>query len=196
MAERSGIEMIEELLNEVKAIRAEMKVLDQNIKKVANAVKLIELADKVLNTPMDSFGRANAAKPKAIAATPPEKPKAVAAKPPEKIAVAMEPAKAQNVRFNFQQEPKAAEAVCMCEGKMIISSGTNKTPLPDIAVKIFNDKDVLVKETKTNRAGVWMSKLPPGKYVASCDGKFAGKVLNPVNISFIVQDGMKKLEVK
>ena len=69
-------------------------------------------------------------------------------------------------------------------------------PLSQFDVKIFNEKDAAVKETKTNRAGHWVSHLAPGKYVVSFAGEVDGKKLAPVNKSFIVPDGVNEFEVQ
>ena len=69
---------------------------------------------------------------------------------------------------------------------MMVSVEGNIVPLQGINVKIFDENDKLVKQTKTNRAGHWMSQLPPGKYVALFDGKYGGKNLLQQNKNFIV----------
>ena len=192
MVERSGIDMLEELLKEVHTIRKELKVLDQNVKKVANSAKISEIATKALNTPLRDW-------------TVPSGSKRIeAAEAPKKIV------DKDNMRFNFevtdaskteQASPNRsvrteAPTSCMCQGKMVASAGTRTVPLPDLSVKIFNAKDILVKETKTNRAGNWMSQLPPGSYVVNIEGKFKGQALYPINLNFEVKPGMRKLEVK
>lgn len=52
---RSGIDMLEELIKEVKLMREEMKVLDHNIKRIANSTKVSELATKALGTPLEAW---------------------------------------------------------------------------------------------------------------------------------------------
>ena len=84
-------------------------------------------------------------------------------------------------------------------GKMVANAGGKIIPLIGVNVKIFNDQDVLVKETKTNRAGHWVSHLIPGNYVALFEGELDGKKLVPQNRNFIVPvslpEGQKELEI-
>jgi hypothetical protein len=51
----------------------------------------------------------------------------------------------------------------MVTGKVLSDEGK---PLPSIAVKIMNSDKKVIKETTTNRAGQWIAKLRPGKYIA------------------------------
>jgi hypothetical protein len=189
MKERSGMDMIADLLREVKLMRKEIKVLDQNIKKVANSAKISEIATKALQTPLKDWAKQSA-------------PKVEAVNPKELV-------KKENLRFKFEtvdasktNQPKPSRAKktvelgCLCQGKMIADYGGKAVPLPGLDVKIYNEKDSLVKETKTNKAGYWLSKLFPGNYVANIEGTFNGKALYPVNINFTVKPGMDKLEVK
>jgi len=187
MSERSGIDMISELLNEVRMLRKEVKILDQNIKKIANSTKVAEIASKALDTPLKDWVKPSSPKIEAIS---------------KKLI------DQKNLRFKFesvdasktkQESPNRANrkpTMCMCQGKMIITKDGKPIPLPDLSVKIFDDKDKLIKETKTNRAGTWMSQLPVGNYIANIEGKFNKQDLYPVNLPFIVKPGMQKLEVK
>ena len=86
--------------------------------------------------------------------------------------------------------------MCMCQGKMIITKNGKAVPLSGLSVKVFDDKDNIVKETKTNKAGTWLSQLPPGNYLVNIEGKFGGQDLYPVNLSFVVKRGETKKEVK
>jgi len=68
-------------------------------------------------------------------------------------------------------------------------------PLSSVSVKIYNEHDALIKETRTNRAGHWVSHLPPGKYVALFEGELNGKKLLPQNRNFLVPEGQTEFEV-
>lgn len=196
MTEKSGIEMLGELLKEVKRLNKKVDVLDRLVKQVANSAKISEIATAALNTPLKHW------------AQPASKPKAASAKAVGKNTVS-ENSAPTGLRFKFeptdasrlQQEPAnrssrpAAPTMCMCEGKMVASNKGKNVPLPNVNISIYNAKDALVKKTKTNRAGSWMSKLPPGRYVALCEGKFQGKDLYPININFEVKQGMERLEI-
>ena len=52
-------------------------------------------------------------------------------------------------------------------------------PIPEVNVTIHDDKDNVVKRTRTNRSGEWMAQLPPGKYAAECllEGRVNGNVV-------------------
>ena len=76
----------------------------------------------------------------------------------------------------------------MVSGKMIVGAGDKQVPLSGISVKIYNEQDKLVKETRTNRAGHWMSQLPSGKYIALFEGESGGKKLVPQNRMFKVPE--------
>jgi len=185
MKERSGIEMLSELLVEVKTLRKEVKVLEQNVKKIANATKVSEIATKALGTPLKDWIKPNNPTIEAVSGRSIDK---------------------KNLRFKFesvdasktkQEQPRFRKPImCMCQGKMIITKNGKSVPLSGLDVKIFDDKDNLTKETKTNKAGTWMSQLPPGNYIANIEGKFNNQDLYPVNLSFVVKKGMQKLEVK
>lgn len=195
---RSGIDMISELLKEVRLLRKEVKILDQNVKRIANSTKASEIADKILNTPLKDWVKANVSKPTVEAVSAAESNATSVNK--------------NNLRFGFetqdasklkQKQPSRAgrtteeiPTACMCHGKMIAEHKGKSVPLPDLSVKIFNDKDKLIKKTKTNRAGNWMSQLSAGNYVANIEGAFNGQPLYPVNLTFVVKPGISQLEVK
>lgn len=67
------------------------------------------------------------------------------------------------------------------EGKSI--SGVN--------VKVFNNNNHIVKETKTNRAGEWMCFLPPGKYGAEY---FLENIIQ-ANVSFNISSEQRLLRI-
>ena len=194
MKEKSGLDMLEELLYEVKRLRKELKVLDHKVAQIANSTKVVEIVDKVMGTKFEDWGRS---KPKAVAGAP--KPKAQAAVAPVKGIK----------NFNFEvtdaakieQEPVARRGrgevskPTLVSGKMITELNGKTVALSGLKVKVYNEKDTLVKETKTNRAGKWMSHLTPGRYVANIEGKYKNKDLVPINLMFEVKAGMKSLEV-
>ena len=179
--------MLSELLAEVKMLRREVKVLEQNVKRIANATKVAEIATKALNTPLKDWVKPNN---------------------PTIEAVSKKSINKKNLSFKFesmdasktkQEQPNRSRVkpkVCMCQGKMIITKDSKAVPLPGLPVKVFDDKDNIVKETKTNKAGTWMSQLPPGNYIVNIEGKFNGQDLYPINLPFVVKKGMQKLEVK
>ena len=197
MAERSGIDMLKELLREVHIMRNEIKVLDQNIKKIANSAKISEIATKALNTPLKDWTVPVpiSNKPKRIEAV--DAPKNIINKDNIRFNLEITDAsKTDQVTPNRSVREPTVPMLCMCQGKMVASAGSRTVPLPGLSVKIFDYKDNVVKKTKTNRAGNWMGQLPPGLYVVNIEGKFKGKSLYPVNLNFEVKPDMKTLEVK
>jgi hypothetical protein len=58
-------------------------------------------------------------------------------------------------------------------------------------VTIVNANNVVVKQTKTNRAGIWMSYLPPGHYSA----EFIKEGMQPSFKIFQVLEGQTETEV-
>lgn len=197
MSDKSGIEMLEELTHMVSRLEKRIEVMERNIKTIANTVKIAELVDRAIDTPLDGWARAN-------------KPTVKAIDPREEIKKVKE--KADKMRFNFEtndaakkkdgvqparrgvtaaaaEPPMKKPSNIMCKGKMLVEDGSGKkVPIPDLSVKIFDEKDKLIKETKTNRAGHWMSQLPSGKYVACYEGEYKGQKLVSVNKNFIVPD--------
>ena len=197
MTEKSGINMLEELVQEVRLMRKEIKVLEHNIKRIANSAKISELAAKAMGTPFEDWTRS-------------EKTSKSSIEPVNADDLAGSKINKKNIRFNFeptdasksnQVQPsrssrQPAVDSCMCQGKMVAEYKGSSVPLPGLDVKVYDDKDQLVKETKTNRAGMWMSKLMPGNYVANIEGKYGGQDLYPINLSFVVKPGVSKMEVK
>jgi len=58
-------------------------------------------------------------------------------------------------------------------------------PVPEVEVTIYDARNNVVKQTRTNRAGLWMAFLSPGKYGAEC--VLEGKVNE--NVIFTVKPG-------
>jgi len=110
-----------------------------------------------------------------------------------------EPSDASRIKQPSANRSSRGNKNIMVKGKMVTYDGDTQVPLPQISVKIFDEKDNLVKTTKTNRAGHWMSQLAPGKYVALFEGEFNNKALVPQNKMFEVpqelSDGQLEFEV-
>ena len=187
MKERSGIEMISELLAEVKMLRKEIKVLEQNVKKIANATKVAEISTKALGTPLKDWIKPNSPSIEAVSKKTIDN---------KKLRFKFESVDASKTNQEQPNKTHTQPTMCMCQGKMIVTKDGKPVPLPGLSVKIFDDKDKMVKETKTNMAGVWMSQLPAGNYIVNIEGKFNNKDLYPINLQFVVKKGMQSLEVK
>lgn len=197
MAERSGIEMLEEVLDRLSTIEKRLDVMDNAIKAIANSTKLAELIQKASGTPLD--GWAKAAKPGIPADT-----KKRAEEIKEKAGFknfSFQPADAataNTVKPNRSARAKPQKNI-MVKGKLKIQKNGEAVPLASASVKIFNAEDKLIKQTRTNRAGHWMSQLPPGRYVALFEGEVDGKKLLPQNKNFDVPselpEGQNEFEV-
>ncbi len=179
MTEKSGMEILEELLFKIDILTKKVDVMEQNIKKIANSTKLTELLDKAQENKVAGWT-------KPVLKT--EEPK---------MRFKFESSDATKMKQNAPLVPKARPAkVAMVKGKMVTLIENQSVPLSDITVKVFDGKDKLVKETKTNRAGQWMAQLAPGKYVAEITGKYKGQELIPQNKVFEVPNGVEEYEVK
>ena len=197
MAAKSGMDILEEILTEILTLRKELKILDQKIAHIANSAKIADLANRALGTDFHEF---TVSKPKIMPANKPAKPKVLAAAVPE--------TPTKGTRFNFERsdasktdqiQPNRAgrnTSTTLVSGKMITVINKQNVSLSGLIVKIFDNKDNLIKETKTNRAGTWLSHLQPGQYVVNIEGQYKGQDLVPVNMHFEVKPGMKNLEVK
>ena len=83
--------------------------------------------------------------------------------------------------------PEAKKSI-MVSGKIKVEKDGKIVPIPNVSIRIYDDRDKLVKETKTNRAGHWMGQLIPGKYVALFEGEFSGQQLLAQNKNFEVPE--------
>ena len=199
MAEVSGMEMLAELLKEVKRLNQKVDVLDRLVKQVANSAKVSEIATKALGTPLEGWvmpGRVKA-EGKVTAKAYTADQAAVAKKQSTGgLRFNYETSDGETVQASVEAVVASAPVKCRCEGKMIATVEGRPVPLSDVKVTIFDEHDTEVKRTGTNRAGVWQSSLGPGRYVALCEGKMQGKDLYPVNIAFTVEPGMERLVVE
>jgi len=197
MAEKSGIQMLEEILQRLDVMEQQFKVMDQNIKAIANSARMADLVNKAAGTSLD--GWAKATKP-GVPNIPDVKKK-------------IEEIKAKATGFqNFKFEPSDASKLpgppaahrgqrplpknILVKGKLKIEKGDEAVPLAGVDVKIYDAKDKLVKSTKTNRAGHWMSHLPAGPYVALFEGEVDGKKLLPQNKNFEVPESLPEGQIE
>jgi hypothetical protein len=139
MSDKSGLEMIEDLLDKVSLLDRRMQSIEQNMKLLlaarnASSPQGLPPGLKLNNKPAQS---ATANAPRLEAPNSPPKPK------PAVIA-------APNARVIGRIKGKDGKA------------------LPEVEVKVYDNRNAQVKNTRTNRAGDWMAFLPPGRYVAAC----------------------------
>lgn len=198
MTERSGLDILEEILQRLDRIEQQLRVQDQNLKRIANSAKIADLVTRASNTLLGDFTRAN----KSIGDEVKKEIDRVKNETQEKMRFNFESSDAAKQGGAPDSRRRGARAVAaappnkpstiMCKGKMLVQNGEETVPIPGLAVKIFDAKDQLVKETKTNRAGHWMSQLPPGQYVVSYEGDFKGQALVPINKNFEVPSSLPK----
>lgn len=172
MAERSGLDMLEEVLLRMDRLEKQNAMMERLIKQIANSAKISELTQKT----MEKMVREKVSKARAEPFDP-----------TKMLDVSKE-------KSGVVQKKKIKS--CACQGNLIIQDGKKEIPLPDMHVMIMNDRDELIKETKTNRAGAWMAWLPPGKYVMFAQGEYHGQEVYPVNINFEVKEGVESLKVQ
>lgn len=204
---RSGIDMIEEVLLKLNSIEQRLGVIEQVVKRTQNSAKVAEIVNRALDTKkLDGFARANQGS--SVPDNIPTINKKDIKKEIEEIKenvhskikkFKFEPSDASRMKQPSANRSSRSNKNIMVKGKMVTYDGDTQVPLPQISVKIFDEKDNLVKTTKTNRAGHWMSQLAPGKYVALFEGKFNDKTLVPQNKMFEVPqelpDGQLEFEV-
>lgn len=191
MSEKSGIEMLEEIISRLLRLEQKIDILDKNVKRLMNTEMPVVKNTRagVSSGPMIKAGVQDIEK----------KINDIKAKTADAVAKSgfknfgFESSTAQNSpafnkgnRLAVPNIPSPSGQNVMVKGRLKLDKGENTIPLSGASVKIFDEKDVLVKSTKTNRAGHWMSQLPPGKYVALFEGEIDGKKLQSQNKLFEV----------
>lgn len=202
MSEKSGLDLLSEVLDKLNMLEQKIDVLDQNVKKIANSAKMSELIDKAKDTPFAPWAGMTQGIPDVKAEIEKIKAKygstlggtnAVSSAPtikpfdPTEMLSKIKPVTKEEVLKNVG--PRKT----FVKGKVVVKSGETSVPVSLASVKIYDENDGVVKETRTNMAGEYSSMLSPGKYVAEIKGKYKDKDLVPQNISFIVNDGDKEV---
>lgn len=169
---KSGIEMLEEILHKVDVLTKKIDVLEQNLKRVANSAKAVEIAEKGKKSTSNMRFGISTANSETVDVPLKKQIDAPVAKVPQK-------------KFTGP----------MVSGRIIIN-GEKPTAAIGLDVKIYDSNNKLVKATKTNGSGVWMSKLDAGqKYAVEITGKFKGQDLVPINKIINVPFGVEEYEV-
>lgn len=193
--EKSGIELLKELVRKITVLEQKIDIIDRNMKIIMNNTKKVESVSK--------FSSVGYNPPAANAQETKQEPQAeinMTGKTGFKnFKMEVVDASKAHIGEVLAQRQRQTVKNIVCTGKMATKMEGKMIPLADIDVKIFNDRDVVVKETKTNRAGQWTSFLPSGNYVALFEGVLNGKKLVPQNRNFTVPEslpeGQKTLEV-
>lgn len=184
MTEKSGINMLEEILDRIKVIEKRLSIMDNNIKSIANSANLANLIDKAAGTSLDTWAKA----------TKPGLPKKTKDSTGFKnfSFESVDAAKMAHDAPLADKKSRGNTKNIMVKGKLKINNGDKMVPLSGASVKIYNNKDEVVKQTKTNKAGHWFSQLVPGKYVVLFTGEINGKQLLPQNKNFEVPETLPK----
>lgn len=175
MSEKSGIEMIEEILYIMKDLQDRVSIIEAHIKAIANSANLSKLVENAANA--DSHAWANAIKPMT-------KDKNREKKEAGFKNFRFEATDASKMKDRVPKKHNRSNGMIMAKGKLKIMHSGKAIPLAGISVKIYDSNDNLVKSTKTNKAGHWMSQLAPGRYVALFEGELNGQKLLPQNKNF------------
>jgi hypothetical protein len=186
MAEKSGLEMLEEIIERLNMIDKRLNIMDQNIKTIANSAKIADLVDKLSNTPLDNWSKA--IKPGIQKENAKDKIKDIKKSFSNFKFESSDGSKDKDRAPVSKKRSPSVTSNIMVRGKMVANAGEQTLPLANISVKIYDAKDNLVKETKTNRAGQWLSQLAPGDYIALFEGELRGKKLVPQNRNFTVPE--------
>lgn len=108
---------------------------------------------------------------------------------------AMKPAESVMVSSPKPASTQAPEQPVQSHAKNVRAWGTLQDDqgknIPGVEVKIKDNKDRLIKTTKSNRAGVWLAFLPPGQYTA----EFSVQGMEPEFRMFKLMPGNKEVEV-
>ncbi len=176
MSEKSGIQMIEEIIEKVNLLDRRFTIVEQMMKELLNRTN--GLAQPMCSTESETVGPV----PSIAASSPlPElqiKPtiRSGNKEPPKELKIGDAPKGDVEIKSS-----KVMGKIKNSDGRVV--SGVN--------VKIFDGNNKIVKTTKTNRAGDWMCFLPPGKYGAEY---FLKNMINS-NVVFNVTPGQTLLRV-
>lgn len=155
MVEKTGLEILSELIGQVKEMNKKLDLLDTNVKTLINGSK--------------NNNTSNINNKKICGIT--------------------------NVSEKDLIKNIEKKQLVMVSGKIAMVLEGEVRLIKGINIKIYDEKNKMVKETRTNYGGCWSAGLVPGKYVAEITGKFKEKELIPQNKNFIVPEGVRQFEV-
>jgi hypothetical protein len=151
MLEKSGIQMIEELLGGQAILDRRIQVVEQLLKQLLATANTcpIPAGIEINGRPVRSAGG---------------------------IEVNGKPVQPKPSIEEVVQEPLIRAAANARVVGRIVEEGK---PVPEVGVTIYDDRNNAIRKTRTNRSGEWMAQLPPGKYAAECllEGRINGNVV-------------------
>jgi len=152
MSEKSGIQMIEELLGGQAVLDRRLQVVEQLLKQL--------LATANSGCPVPAGIEINGQP----------------ARPAGGIEINGQPAKPQPSIEEAVQEPLIRAAA---NARVVGRIAKEGKPISEVNVTIYDDRNNAIRKTRTNRSGEWMAQLPPGKYAAECllEGRVNGNVV-------------------
>lgn len=173
MEEKTAIEKIDEIYDVVKQLQKTMAVMDNNLKLLNSKANSTLFAEAI------EFKTKNQSFP-----SPPQTSlqKIVMADLNDKQPQA-------GVALDTAEQPAYLQQVnSKVHGKIV---NINGKPIHGANITVYNSTNKIVKNTKTNRAGVWISYLPPGKYSA----KYEVSGSQPSQKIFEVIEGQQEINI-
>lgn len=155
MAEKSGLEMLEDMRLKLEAMERRFSNMEFMLKELLNRVnggEKKQQQEKPVISATAELPKIDNIAPNCACPTPTNKVAIGQVK--KEIKIGDPPVNSQ--ASNTDGKIKILGQIKNKDGRLV--SGVN--------VKIFNASNQIVKETKTNRAGEWMCLLPSGKYKA------------------------------
>lgn len=168
--EKSATDMIKEMYETIKSMSKTLAIMDRNIKILndkANGALFPKPAEIITKlTPIQ----------KTILDDLDESPK-VGIVQQTASSVLSEPEAAYTQKQNIKVESK------------IVS--IDKKPMHGVQILVLNSSDKIIKKTTSNRAGIWMCYLPPGKYTIKYEQ--LGTVIQQKSIE--LKEGQSELKI-
>lgn len=176
MSEKSGIQMIEEIMERIEMLDRRFTIVEQMMKELMNRTSV--LAQPLCEIPEEEI------KPVGPG------PSIGATDPLPKIDVTPETMQAPKAP-EIGDPPGGVKATTINSKAMGKIKNSDGRAVSGVAVKIFDGNNNVIKETKTNRAGDWMCFLPPGRYKA----EYFLKDMISANVNFNITPGQTLIRV-
>lgn len=174
----TGIELLEEILKEVREIKTQNALMDANVKVIANRINILISGKGIQQTTSITI------KPAEVATVMVRTPEIKVSAPEEvKIAVPQQ-----------LQRPEAVPGKVKLVYKKVYGylKNVQQVPIDEAVVLIYNNKNEACGSAVTDGKGYWSTMLTPGRYSMEC--KKANFPSANKNFEFI--DGVPEYEVK